>query len=785
MMAYYCSYLFGERFNFITSNLTYMKKLFLIWTLLGMSLICSLAQEMRPVDYVDPFIGTEGGGNVFPGACLPFGMVKLGPDCGDLTSNSGYTSDGEIIGFSHIHVSGTGGGPKYGNVLIMPVTGEVKVAQYGSARSNEQASAGYYTTMLTKYNVKAELTATHSVGIHQYTFPAGKSSVIIDLGSFLKTLYCTDCDELQKLVGTEVEIVSDTLIEGYTRVRHGWNEAEAYTVYFSALFDTPADEYGTWKNGKLKHGSKGEYDSGENTGAYFTFNTTANQVVRVKVGVSFTGRMKARQNVFRETQGWDFAAVRKAASDRWNGYLSSIKVETASTDLKRMFYTALYHTMLMPTDRTGENPLWKSEAPYYDDFYAIWDTYRATNPLLTIIAPDKQVEIVRSLIDIYEHEKFMPDARSGNETGRTQGGSNCDVLIADAYVKGLSGIDYNKGLESMLTNAEKDPGADARAKGRGGITDYNKLGYVSTSYERAGSRTVEYAYNDFCIAEVAKGLGKDSISHQYYSRSGNWRNLWKPINNHGSKGFIMPRKADGSWDDDYKGRNWEWQRGWHDVYPFTTLTSGSWPDFFYEANSWEYSLYVPQDVEGLVESCGGKEDFIARLDTFFVNGYFNIGNEPSFLTPCLYNYVGRPDRTADRVRTAINKNYNATKTGLPGNDDSGSMSAWFDFHSMGFFPNAGQDIYLIGAPMFEKVTINLSNGKQFIIKTFKLSEKNKYIISAKLNGKPFNQSWFRHQDILNGGTLEFTMGPNPSGWGKDNLPPTGFSVQKEINEMKK
>lgn len=756
-------------FDLKHKNFAQMKRIIITFSLLCSFSLIVVGQNKFPADFVDPFIGTEGGGNVFPGACLPFGMIKLGPDCGDMTSNAGYSSEGDINGFSHVHVSGTGGGPKYGNVLVMPITGEVNL-HCGSLRSDEKAAVGYYAVKLNRYNILAELTSTQRAGFHQYTFPAGKSSILVDAGSFLKTSFCTNCDELQKLVGSEVEIISDTLIEGYTRVRHGWNEAEAYTVYFSIIFDTPAKSYGTWKNEKIKYGNKSESDSGEASGAFFTFNTDANQVIRLKVGISFLGRLKARENAVREIPQWNFEKRRQAAVNEWNKYLSVVQVKTANPDLKKMFYTALYHSLLMPVDRTGENPLWVSEAPYYDDYYAIWDTYRATHPLITLIAPEKQVEIIQSLIDIYKHEKFMPDARSGNETGRTQGGSNCDVLIADAFFKGLKGIDYETGLESMLNNAENDPGDDARAKGRGGISDYNKLGYISTSFERAGSRTVEYAYNDFCIAQLARGLGKDSIYQKYLQRSGNWRNLWKPIKDHGAQGFIMPRSANGNWDEAYKGRNWTPERGWYDVYPFTTLTSGSWPDFFYEANSWEYSLYVPHDVYGLMQASGGREKFVARLDTFFEKGYFNIGNEPSFLTPCLYNYVGSPDKTAERVRKAIKRNYNATKTGLPGNDDSGSMSAWFAFHSMGFFPNAGQDVYLITAPMFEKVILTLGNGKQFTITTKNLSDKNKYIISAKLNGKNFNQSWFRHSTLMEGGTLEFIMGDKPSAWGTENLP---------------
>lgn len=720
--------------------------------------------------YVNPFIGTEGDGNTFPGATLPYGLVKLGPDCVELKSNSGYIPGADIQGFSHLHVSGTGGGPKYGNVLLMPRVGKVSCTNYASPHTNEDAKAGYYTTKLTKYDVKVELTTSHSVGFHQYTFPASDSaSILIDLGSFLGIPWWPDFSEAQKLVGSEVEIVSDTMIEGYTRVRHGWNEGEAYTVYFCAVFDTPAENFGTWKDTTISSGNKSEFDSGEKTGAYFTYTTKQNQEIKVKVGISFVGRLKARQNILNEIPDWDFNKVAHQASDIWNKNLAVVEVETPSEEIKKVFYTALYHAQLMPADRTGENPLWVSPEPYYDDFYAIWDTYRATNPLLTIINPDRERDIVRSLIDIYQHEGFMPDARSGNETGRTQGGSNCDVLIVDAYLKGLQGIDYEKGLEAMINNAENNPDADARMKGRGGNLLYNQLGYVPSEVERAGCRTVEYAYNDFCIAQLAKAMGKDSIANVYMERSGNWKNIWKPISHLGAKGFIMPRLANGDWDEEYRLKS----RFLKDKYPFDVTLGGTWSDFLYEANSWEYSLYVPHDVPGLVEASGGKRAFETRLDTFFTHPFYNITNEPSFLTPCLYSYIGLPSRTADWVRWSIDKYFNASKAGLPGNDDSGSMSAWVAFHSMGFFPNAGQDLYLITAPMFEKVKINLAGGKQFVIITHNLSSKNKYIVSAKLNGKPFNQCWFTHDIIMQGSTLELTMGSKPGNWGRDGTIPSG------------
>jgi predicted alpha-1,2-mannosidase len=712
------------------------------------------SRNPRPVDDVDPAIGLEEGGNVFAGPCVPFGMVKLGPDCGDLNSNSGY-EEGEIRGFSHIHVSGTGGGPKYGNVLFMPTSGELNLAQRSSPREKEEIAVGCYKADLTCFGVKAELTASHSVGFHRYTFEKNeKGHVLIDLGSFLGAAAFPG--ERQELVGAEVRVLSPTVVEGYTRVRGGWNVGRAYTVFFRAEFDTPAEASGTWVANALHPNQEEQADCGLPVGAFLTYAAKPGRVVKVKVGVSFLGVGKAQNNL-REMGGLDFEAAVQANRQAWNGVLSKAQIEGGSEANRKCFYTALYHAMLMPTDRTGENPLWRSAEPYYDDFYAIWDTFRTSAPLLTLIAPDRQREMLRSLIDIYEHEGYMPDARSGNENGRTQGGSNCDVMIADAYLKGLQGVDYEKAYDAMVKNAEVPPGGDERKEGRGGIPDYNALGYVSTRYERAGTRTMEYANCDWALAELAQPLGKNEDARKYRLRAGNWRHLWNPnITDEGFSGFIWPRNPDGSW-----------QEG-----GFSVTTGGSWSGFFYETDSWEYSFYVPHDVAALIELCGGKDRFVERLDSYFDDDRYQVGNEPSFLFPSLYVYAGRPDRTADRVRHTLATCYNATRGGLPGNDDSGAMSSWFAFHAMGFFPSAGQDLYLISSPLFSRVTLDLGDGKTFEIVAEGVSDTNRYVASATLNGKPLDRAWFTHSEIRDGARLVLFMADQPTAWGTQTPPPS-------------
>jgi predicted alpha-1,2-mannosidase len=722
---------------------------------MGMLVPFLRAQSGTVAHYVDPFLGVDGGGNVFPGATLPFGMVKLGPDTEDLTANAGYSSTARIIGFSHLHVSGTGGGAKYGNILVLPFTGAVGPGSSASDRTDESAAPGYYRTRLVRYGVTAELTATHRVGFHRYTFPAShEAHVIIDVAHCLTASFAS---EAQKFVGGEVRVVSPSEIEGVGRYRGGWNLGGEYAVFFYAVSDTPAKSSGTWKSMTLSRDQRARTDNADPLGAYFDYDTADGQVIHMKVGISFLSVEQARRNLRLEAPAWNFEAVRKSALQQWEQSLSRIRIKGASDALGQAFYTAVYHNLLMPSDRTGENPKWISAEPYYDDYYAIWDTFRTSNPLLTLIQPHRQADLVRSLIDIYRHEGYMPDARSGNDNGRTQGGSNANVLVADAFVKGLPGIDYQTALEAMIKDAEVPP-RDPQKEGRGGLKDYNNRGYVTMSDERSGSRTMEYAYDDFAIAQVAHGLKNDTAYARYVGRASNWRNLWDDkMSAEGITGFIRPRNADGTW-----------------LASFSPETGGSWPDFFYESNSWEYSLYVPQDMRALIAKCGGNEAFVKRLDTLFDHNYYNVGNEPGFLLPILYVWAGRHDRTADRVTEIVQRHFHNGRSGLPGNDDSGAMSAWFAFHAMGFFPIAGQDVYVIGTPSIAETEIDLGNGRTFRIVAEGLDEqqRNRYVGSATLNGKPLDRAWFRHGEIRDGATLVLQMSDRPSNWGATNSPPS-------------
>ncbi len=728
------------------------------------------ASAQSLTSYVDPRIGSEGLGRVFIGPSAPFGMVKPSPDC-TASSNSGWLPMPERVdGFSQVHVSGTGGGPKYGNILISPFTSGMQRTSHIDHRLTEDIALAYYATRFAQSGIQTEITTSARAAFYRFTYPADSlKGLAIDTGFFLGENPVPDAREAQQLVGSEVEVLSDHEVAGYSRIRGGWNNGRAYTVYFYAEADAPFTEVTTWKDGQLS-AQRYQFDSGQKTGVNVTFGGQGQQV-QLKVGISFISALKARENAHNTLADWSFDHTRQATLDEWEALLGKIRIAPDTPEAyKRMFYTGLYHTLLMPVDRTGECPLWNDAAPYYDDYYAIWDTYRTSSPLITLLSPQRQADLINSLLIIYKREGYMPDARSGNCNGRTQGGSNAEIMIADAFAKHLEGIDYEYALEAMRKDATVPPGGNEEAEGRGGLLPYLRLGYVPWGIDRAGNRTVEYAFCDYAIAQVAKGLGHDSLAAEYVRRSGNWRNLWRPdYEMDGARGFILPRDEDGRWLDEVPFGHSRLQRP---TYRYTPVTSEGpwytpwWGTFFYEATSWEYSLSIPHDVEGLIAACGGSEAFEQRLDRFFDHGYYNVNNEPSFLTPCLYHWIGRPDRSSDRVRQIIAAHYSDGPSGLPGNDDSGAMSSWLVFHMMGLYPNAGMDYYLIHTPLLSSSTLTLANGRTFTIQAEGLSDKNCYIQSATLNGAAHDVSRLTHDELMAGGVLKLKMGRKGMSTGK-------------------
>ena len=666
---------------------------------------------------VDPKIGMEGVGRTFPGPSMPFGMCKPGPDCGVLP-NAGWAKMPEkVTGFSQTHVSGTGGGQKYGNILIQPGVKPQK-------RVNEEIALGYYATTF-ENGIRTEITTSERCAFYRIHYPKD-ALLLIDVTHYLGKDSVPDKREKQQFVGADIEIINNHEVRGFSRIRGGWNNGDAYTVYFCLQSDKPFEQ------------------KGKDIVAF------ADTLVNIKVGISYVSEQQAKKNISAN----DFDGQLNKVRERWEQQLSKIQIKGSERD-KRMFYTALYHTMLMPVEKTGENPKW-TESPYYDDYYAIWDTYRTSTPLITLLDEQREADIVNALLNIYKREGYMPDARSGDCNGRTQGGSNAEVVIADAFVKGLKGIDYNLALQAMLKDAEVDPGADHEKHGRGGLKEYTELGYIPYGIDRAGNRTIEYAYNDYCIALVAKGLGRTDIYEQYLKQSKNWKNLWRSDYEwDGVKGYIMPKDAQGRWLDSVP---WGHSKVYHPQIPYTPITKVApwylpwWSTFFYEALSAEYSLSIPHDVPGLIEACGGAETFRKRLDMFFDRKRYNVGNEPSFLTPCLYHWIGRPDLSSDRVREIVTSNYTDQPDGLPGNDDSGAMSSWLAFHMMGLYPNAGQSYYLLHAPLIPEWTLQLCNGKTLrgIVKG-----KGTHFEKVTLNGKVLDDARLEHADLMEGGELMF------------------------------
>jgi predicted alpha-1,2-mannosidase len=737
----------------------------------------------KPVDYVNPFIGTDYHGHTFPGASLPAGLVQLGPDT-DIHGwdwSSGYHySDSSIMGFSHLHRSGMGAGD-WGDILLMPTTGELKVIPgnksnpgegYRSRFSHkeEKASPGYYSVKLKDYDINAELTVTNRAGYHKYTFPKSDAShILIDLKHGIGDS-CT---------GAQVKIVNNKEIEGY---RSSIGFVKKQTVYFCAQFSKPFSSFGTWKEKNINSGSKEE--TGYQIGAYVDYITSKDETIEIKVGISYTSIDQARLNLNTEIPGWQFNRVKEEAGMKWNKELSKIKVqfdsdidETYGQQKLVTFYTALYHSLLFPAkfgDVDGkymgldDQVHMAKDFTYHSDF-SLWDTFRAEMPLLTLIQPERSKDAIRTMIAQYEQGGWLPTPQQfGNSYTNDMIGDHPVAVILDAYMKGIKDFDVEKAYEAVRKNAMETPSGH-RSRGRVGLDYYLKYGYLPYDKVRESvSRTLEYAYNDWCVAQLAKALGKTDDYEMFIRRASNYRNIIDT-----STGFARPKDITGAW-----------------LEPFDPTFIGQGRDRHYtEANAWQYTWFVPHDVQGLINLEGGREKFIMKLDTLFTTsseikstvsdvtgliGQYAHGNEPGHHTIYLFDYAGAPWKTQALVRNVIDSLYHTGPAGLCGNEDMGQMSAWYVFSAMGFYPVApGQNVYAIGSPLFSKVTIQLdkayNNGSKFVIEARNNSEKNKYIQSATLNGNPLNKPWFDHSVIKNGGTLVFQMGPEPNKeWGNSS-----------------
>jgi predicted alpha-1,2-mannosidase len=769
-------------------------KIMITWALAGL-LATACVQEKKQTtvnysDYVNPMIGTDYHGHTFPGAALPGGMVQLSPDTGteDWDWCSGYHySDNSVMGFSHLHRSGMGAGD-WGDVLIMPTTGELKVVPgskenpdegYRSRFSHEEetASPGYYSVLLKDYSVRAELTVSERAGFHRYTFPeSGVSHILIDGGHGIRENY---------RVGSEIEIVSDTEIVGH-RASHGFVKHK--NVYFCAKFSKPFTSFGTWNEENIKAGSK--EDTGKYIGAYVDYETSENETIEVKVGISYTSIEQARLNLDTEIPGWNFDEIREQAQQKWNTALSKIEIETPETNneaynqnKKVTFYSALYHSLLFPaifSDVDGtyvglDGQTHTADFTYLSDF-SLWDTHRAEMPLLTLIDPQRSINSIKTMLAQYEQGGWLPTPQQfGNSYTNDMIGDHPVAAIADAYQKGIAGFDVEKAYEAVRKNALETPPADHRSKGRIGLGYYMDLGYLPCNKVRESvSRTLEYAYNDWCVAQLAKALGKEDDYQLFIQRAANYKNVMDA-----ETGLARPKDSDGKW-----------------LSPFNPTFVGHGDERHYtEANAWQYTWFVPHDVQGLIDFEGGRDNLINKLDTLFTMssevqetvsdvtgliGQYAHGNEPSHHTLYLYNYAGAPWKTQELARKVMDELYHSGPDGLCGNEDMGQMSAWYVLSSMGFYPVApGQNVYAIGSPEFSKIIIHLDekyyDAPEFIIETVNNSKDNKYIQSAAINSAPWNKTWFSHDEIKNGSSLVFEMGAQPNkNWGTkpEDAPPS-------------
>ena len=737
----------------------------------------------RAVASVDPFIGTGGEGHTFPGAVVPFGMVQLSPDTRIQPRKDAYDwaagyrhDDSTIVGFSHTHFSGTGHSD-LGDVLLMPIAGAVRIERGDADKpgsgytsrfrhDDERAEPGYYAVTLDDYGVRAELTATARVGVHRYTFPADKAPhVLVDLRT---SMY----DYPGKVSWSRLRLRPDGTVTGFRETR-GW--APGRQLYFAMRFSRPVTGHafhdteqdiaykGFPPPGEKDPARRAQIEGRQLVGT-FDFGDVADGPLLVKVSISPVSEDSAIANLDAEVPGWDFDRVRNDAKAQWAQALGVIDVDAPELQ-RKSFYTALYHAFMGPSlfmDSDGryrgpDNAVHRAEGFTHYSTFSLWDTYRALHPLLTLVQPEQRnADFVDSLL---AHRRESPYgvlpvwSFHGLETW-CMIGYHAVPVIADAYLKGIRGFDAGEALDAMVASANYGP--------YDGIAQYRELGYVPIDEEgEAASKTLEYAFDDWTIYRMADAMGRDDIAATFETRAANWKHAFDP-----GTGFMRARNRDGSFRE-----------------PFDPDASGYGTDYT-EGNAWQYSWYVPQDVAGLAQAHGGADRLLSRIDAVFdakvdpsvfehmeditgLVGWYAHGNEPSHHVAYLYAYAGQPWRTQARLKQIMDTQYKPTPDGLAGNDDLGQMSAWYVFTALGFYPVApGSNEYIIGRPFLPRATLNLPNGKRFTIVADGLDESRPYVGAVTLDGKPLDRAFLRHEEILAGGELRFTMQEQPNReWG--------------------
>ncbi|CAJ2509327.1 Uu.00g143530.m01.CDS01 [Anthostomella pinea] len=759
-----------------------------------------------PLQYVDQLIGSSNGGNVFPGATLPYGMAKAVADTNSSSNQGGFTLDGSpVSGFSVLHDSGTGGSPSLGNFPLFPYAScpgddidrcdfpKKTRVNYGSFDNNSvTARPGFFGITLDS-GIEAEMTASQHTALFRFTFPKASDG---NVSHPLLLQDLSDLSDSRQDNGT-VSVDAETgRITGSARFVSSFSQGQ-YVPYFCTDFSGPAIlDNGIFSNSRASADVKSLTISRSINGyplpggAFVRFES-ADTPVLARVGISFISSDQACSNAEAEIPDYNFNEVEQAASDAWKEKISPIVINTgAGVDptLVTNFYSGIYRTMVNPQNYTGENPLWNTGEPYFDSFYCLWDSFRSQIPFLTILDPDSVSQMIRSMIETYRHEGWLPDCRMTFSKGYTQGGSNADVILSDGFQKGLvDGIDWDTGYQAVVKDAEVEP-FDWSSEGRGGLDSWKALGYIPVqdfdykgfgTMTRSISRTLEYSYNDFTISQMANQLNKTADMEKYLETSENWKNLYKPDQTSsldtgvdtGYVGFFQPRFVNQTWDFqdplwcsniDNSGTSCSLQNTAHETF---------------ESSIWEYGFFVPHNQGDLISLYGGPAQFTRRLDYLHDTNITYIGNEPAFLTVFQYHYAGRPALSALRSHFYIPRYFSPTPDGLPGNDDSGAMGSFVAFSMMGLFPNPGQDVYLITPPYFESVNITSPvTGKTATVRNVNYDPTYQaiYIQSATLDGEPYTKNWIDHSFFTEGKELVLTLGRNESIWGTavKDLPPS-------------
>ena len=735
-----------------------MKKLLL--SVCAFSLTLATLQAGEITKYVNPFIGTgaiDGGlsGNNYPGATSPFGMIQLSPDTSEAPNwgdASGYDYNrNTIFGFSHTRLSGTGASDLI-DITLMPTSSGRTSSAF--THDEEKARPGYYQVMLKDEGINAELTTTQRNGIHRYQYPAGKDAEIIldmdhsaDKGSWGR-----------RIINSQIRILNDHAVEGY-RIITGW--AKLRKIYFYMEFSSPILT-STLRDGGRVHENTAVIN-GTNLHGCFRFGQLNGKPLTCKVALSSVSMENARQNMEQESPHWDFDRYVAAADADWEKQLGKIEVKGTEVQ-KEIFYTALYHTMIQPNTMSDVNGEYMAadyttrkvanNETHYTTF-SLWDTFRASHPLYTLLEPERVTDFVKSMIRQYEYYGYLPIWQLWGQDNYCMIGNHSIPVITDAILKGIPGIDMEKAYEAVYNSSvTSHPNSPFEV--------WEKYGFMPENIQtQSVSITLEQAFDDWCVAQLAAKLNKDADYQRFHKRSEYYRNLFHPKTK-----FFQSKNDKGEWIEPFD----PYQYGGNGGHPFT------------EGNAWQYFWYVPHNIQALMELTGGTKAFEQKLDTFFTSTYkseqmnhnasgfvgqYAHGNEPSHHVAYLYNFAGQPWKTQKYVSHILNTLYNNTSSGYAGNDDCGQMSAWYVFSAMGFYPvNPADGRYIIGSPLLDECTLKLAGNKEFRIRTIRKSPEDIYIQSVTLNGKKHKDFFITHQDIMNGGTMVFKMGKKPSGWGK-------------------